>query len=268
MRRNRDKLFLLILILFFSCNAKRIEIRSSSEVPITNASKALEKLRSEKNIHSARIMANVKLDSPKQRFFFKQMLMAKRSGKLYMTSLKFGTPVIHISANKEKVKVYDPRESIFFEGSGTKTILEKLIGIGIEFEDINEIALGSLHIPPSVTISSAWRINEKYIRIKFNNKEGKFDREIFIDERSGNLVYGKFGYGNDKEVEVFFGDHKKVNDHMFPKKIILIKNDPYLEVVLKIKELELNKEIKDSSFEMNIPQGFIPYPIDDLKSLF
>ena len=266
------KLMPALLLLFLACANKTIIIKSRVNLPKDEAIEILRKLRGQgEKLRSIKIKGDVKIDSRKERIVFKEFILLKRPMQIYMTAVKFGTPVIYISINGKIAAVYDPRGNEFylgevFDSDGT----DKLIGIELKLEDLEEALFGGPYIPPEYTLKEADLINNLYQRISVSAGPGNSEvREYWIDSRSKRCFLVKIFNGNTPQgISVGFSDFKRLKENVFPFTINLKRDEPYLTMSIKVKEVYPNTEIDPKNLKIEIPKGVVPKPIENMLSGF
>jgi len=266
---SKAKFFIFLLtFLVLSCATHSLKVKKSSDLDKGTASKILkETLSGRAQIDSIHLEANVKVDSKRKRFFFRQIMSAKRPGMAHLTTIKFGTPIAHISLNEKGVTVFDPKNGQFFSGEDIEGVLKKFTGIGISLNDFLELVFAGFYFESK--IKEAKLINGAYCKILMEDPGSKGKREIWIDSEKkiyvqGTLLQKEAG----EQVTVNFNKYKKFNNNLYPTQIRVKREKPFFEILFKIKSVSF-KSIDDAkSLELPIPPGTVISPLNLIQGIF
>lgn len=267
-RANFIKAVLLFLAAIFllSCHARKFRVRTATVMQKPAAKRVMDIIvQKQQRRHSISLRATLKLDSKRKRVFLKQLILARRPESIYLTSLKFGSPVIYISIDGAEVSAFDPKGT-FFKGTGTGEVIGKITGIDLRTRDLMALILGSLYVCSDYSIERADLVNERYYRISYDCNEG-LNRSILVDSKDMKVIRGKIT-GEEFAVQAVFSNFKAVGEAKYPYRIEVMQREPYFEFVLKSEEVKLNIPINKDNLTIKSPPGIVPLPIEDLERLF
>ena len=140
----------------------------------------------------------------------------------------------------------------------------------INVDELIEIVFGGLFIPPKFEILDAQLYNDRYYRILIRPSALE-SREIMLDWQSKTFFWGKIESRNSisgEEVYIQFSDFRQTGKALYPRKIVIRRSKPYLEIVLKIDEVAFPETMIKDEMEIRIPRGVVPLPIEQLGRLF
>lgn len=262
---------LLLLIIITACSAHGLKIRSRQDLTPQEARQVLLGLKGSRDkLLAVRLKADVKIDSRKKRFFFKELISAKRPDSIHLTTIKFGTPVVFISAKGDNMIAFDPNEDEFFLGRSDARLLKKLTGVELEVKDLFELIFGGIYVPDEFNVMKGELINERYYKIAIDSKERDGERRKFlIDGKNKIILSGEIFVGEGiNAIILSLSKFRGVNEILYPLQLSLKRKEPYVEVVIKIKEARLGDQIEHCELEIVIPKGVTPLPFESLQELF
>jgi hypothetical protein len=225
----------------------------------------MEKVLSQRTLKSADIRANASIESDEERVFFRHFLKADRD-MLSMASYKFGNPLLYVNAYDNSVIVYDPRGGVFYSGNSFKSVSFAIIGMEIGLEDLFESMTGGVYLPEGFKISQAYLINKRYIKVIYEKEAGEgIERHVTVSP--GDIIMEVIIRSAEQSLIINYGNHKVLEGISMPRRISILKEDPFTRVTFKIKKLSLNISTGNAA-PLIIPDGVVPLSIEDMPRLF
>ena len=267
-------LILPLIIFLINCSSHVFEIKTRADLPINEARSILERVSALRGkIKSIIIKADAKIDSRENRFVFEEFITAMKPDMASLTTIKFGTPVLYLSVKSDAVTAFDPRENRYYFGKDFSQVMQNIMDLRLGFRDMIESMFGTLFLPENFEIQKAELLNERYFKIvlaEANQKsEETISREILIDGKKNLFVSAKIkSEGNEEAVSISFLDYRKLEGFEYPFKIVIKRENPWEELVLKITEAKIAEGLTDQEFNIKIPEGYVPLPLRSLGRLF
>lgn len=221
----------------------------------------LEKIATPDSGDILRATARVSLSSPEGNYSRKMALLVQLPCSLRVEAIPlFGPADFFLSANKEALKVFFPGEGKFYEGAATRENLSLFFKVFLSPADMVPLLAGGMppHIPDG---RLSGHMEEGVYRVDI--RSGKRRRSLWVDPASHILT--KIEEADDRRTlwRAAFEDHAVVGGTSYPRKIhVEVKEPERVEMDIRYLDLDTSFAADMAVFDLQVPSGITPIPID------
>jgi hypothetical protein len=247
------KYVLLLVIVFTSCKIKKSTVDSGASIKELSIRKVLKKHASA-DFNKKTIAAKFKVDfeDNKMKQSISVSLKIKKDEVIWLKGTKF-INVFKAKITPEGVQFYSPIEKIYFEGDFS--VLEKLLGIEINFQQLQNLFLGQSIIAPKKERQKVAVINNLHVVTPLV-QASLFDVFFAIDPLHFKLSYQSIiNTSKRQRLDINYPSYTLVEDAFFPEliKIKAKRNKEITSIDFNLKSIVFDVPI-DTSF--TIPKGY------------
>jgi hypothetical protein len=198
------------------------------------------------------------------RYTVKMALLAKRPSSLRIEEMPFlGLPDLFLSANKDRLKVFFPKEGKFYVGKPTRENISKFLPWGTEVDEFLALLFGMP--PPRIAAAERLegRTEDDLYRIDAFNSGRKLG-SLWIDPLDHRLVRTEtVDEIGDVLCEVSLASYGPAGDLIIPKEVILDFFKPEkTNILIRHTIAEIVPDEDEDLFDLEIPAGITPLYID------
>lgn len=247
------KYLLVLLVVFTSCKTKKYAIDSNVIAKEMSAKKVVRKHISA-NFNKETVDAKFKVDfndgDIKQSVSV--YLKIKKDEVIWLKGTKF-ISLFKAKITPEKVRFYSPLKRRYFEGDFS--MLEKLLGTAINFQQLQNLFLGQAILDVKKAKQNIEIVNNSYV-LSPKVQADLFD--AFFEVNPSHFKLDKQSLVNplkEQRLDIRYPSYKLVENEIFPQKIhIKAKQGKKLTTIgFTLKSVKFNTEINTS---FKIPKGY------------
>jgi hypothetical protein len=214
--------------------------------------------RRDQRFQSLRALASVDYRGPEGRRGFEEAVLVRRPDRLRLETLSALGAILVLTANRDQVIGYHPREGLFFRGEASKENLLRYTQIPLDLEEITALLMG---LPP-MAMTSDWALGDSSL---FRYVEGKPVEVVTFDPRLELPVrWYRLGADGSTEVSAVFENFSPTPGGFFPLKIIVEAAGQQRRLEITYQEPEINVEIAPGLFLQEKPANAKEIPIEAL----
>ena len=166
----------------------------------------------------------------------------------------FGAPVFILAGRAERATLLLPREQRVMKDIAVAAVLERLTGLSLGADDLRLLLSGCLVDSPTPTEGRQWPGGWQAVSVAP-------DRVAYIRLRQRQPVIVAADYGPWR---VDYSEHLSG----FPRVVRVRRaGDSSIDITARIGELEVNTSIEPRAFTVDIPPGYDPLTLDELRSV-
>jgi hypothetical protein len=198
------------------------------------------------------------------RYSVKMALVAERPSSLRIEEMPvLGLPVLYLSANKERLKVFFPKEGKFYVGKPTGENLSKFLPWAVEVEDFLALLFG---LPPPRIAGAErleGRVDDDFYRVDAFSGKRKY-ASLWIDPVEHRLVRTEIlSDKGERLCDVHLGSYGPVGHFIIPQEITLSFFKPKMtDVIIRHESIEIIPAVAEDLFDLEIPAGITPQQLD------
>lgn len=207
-----------------------------------------------------RATARISLSSPEGDYSRKMALLLRMPSFLRIETIPlFGPADFFLSANEESLKVFFPGEGKFYVGAATRKNLFLFSKVFLSPDDMVPLLAG---LPPHIAAGQlSGHVEGRLYRVDI--KSGKRRRSLWVDP--GNQTLTKIEDIEDSRVlwRAVFADHIVVSGTPYPRRIhIEVKEPERVNMDIRYLDLDISSAEDTAIFDLRIPSGITPIPMD------
>ena len=250
---SRSALFALLLTTFFltSCAPVRPKL-VGEKVSRTFADGLMhEWYESSSLVTSVQGLAKVKAHSPERSLSGTQVLLAEKPDRLRAETLSpFGSPLLLLTADGEKLSVSIPSRNVYYTGAATPANLGQFVHIPLRLTDLVSVLL---YQPPMIDArkEEAFTLQEGgWLLVR----HGTLRRQELVFNPMRQLVEVSYFADNDMIIKI---EYAKFSDqgNRFPRQFSLELPERKTTVSLEFSDLETNGKLRSGVFLLPPPPG-------------
>ncbi|TXD50140.1 DUF4292 domain-containing protein [Polaribacter sp. IC073] len=247
------KYLVVLTIVFASCKTKKYVIGSNVEATEMSAKKVVRKhlaAKFDKETVDAKLKANFNDGIINQSISV--YLRMQKDEVIWLKGKKF-INVFKAKITPEKVSFYSPLEKTYFEGDFS--MLEKLLGTEINFQQLQHLFLGEAILDVKKEKQDVSIVNNSYV-LSPQVQANLFD--AFFAVNSGHFKLDNQSIVNTlkgQRLEIQYPSYKLVEDEVYPQEINIkaTQGNKLITIDFTLKSVEFNTEINTS---FTIPKGY------------
>jgi len=253
MKRSRLWLWLLLLppLLFGGCATVPV---LPPEIP--PAGEVLQQVDARRQfLQGLKGLARTKLTSPEKSFSASQVLFARRPGFLRAETLSpLGTPALYAVTDGQKLNVYHPSENRYYEGSFQAGSFSLGVPPDLTSEEVVSFLLGEVPRTDYEKVSIRAEREKGLWVLDLEAASREESQTLWVHPRSFYLLRAEFRRPRFSYRAEFTG-FEPVNDILFPRRMLLVSDDPQTRIAVEFYELELNPAWDPQDFVLPVPRG-------------
>jgi hypothetical protein len=198
------------------------------------------------------------------RYSVKLALIAERPSSLRIEEMPLiGLPDLYLSANRQQLKVFFPKEGKFYVGKPTGENLSKFLPWAVEVEDFLALLFGMP--PPRIagTERLEGRVDDDLYRIDAFSGGRKY-ASLWIDPVEHRLVRTEsLSEKGERIYDVHLSSYGPVGNFIIPQEITLSFFKPKMtDVIIRHESIEIVPAVSEDLFDLEIPAGITPLQLD------
>ena len=247
------KYFLVLIIIFTSCNVKKNVINNITVAKKMSAKKVARKhvaANFNKKTLAAKFKVNFNDGVTKQSISVQ--LKIKKDEIIWLKGTKF-INIFKAKITPEKVRFYSPLEKKYFEGDFS--LLEKLLGTEINFQKLQNLFLGQALLDVKKVRQEVVIVNNAYV---LSPKKQAILFDAFFTVSPNHFKLESQSIVNTlkaQRLDVQYTSYKPLKGEVFPQQMNIkaTQENKTTTIGFILKSIELNKEINTS---FTIPNGY------------
>jgi hypothetical protein len=247
------KYLVVFLIVFTSCKAKKYAIDASTIAKEISAKKVVRKHLSS-NFNKETLDAKFKVNFRNTKFkqSISVQLKIKKDEVIWLKGTKF-INVFKAKITPEKIRFYSSLENTYFEGNFS--VLEKLLGIEINFQQLQNLFLGQAILEIKKEKQQVEIVDNSYVLSPVIQAK-LFDAFFAINPAHFKLDYQSIGNSlKRRQLDIKYPSYKLIDDEVFPQEINIkaAQNKKFTTIDFILNTVEFNKDLNTS---FTIPKGY------------
>ena len=247
------KYLVVFLIVFTSCKAKKYAIDASTIAKEISAKKVVRKHLSS-NFNKETLDAKFKVNFRNTKFkqSISVQLKIKKDEVIWLKGTKF-INVFKAKITPEKIRFYSSLENTYFEGNFS--VLEKLLGIEINFQQLQNLFLGQAILEIRKEKQQVEIVDNSYV-LSPEIQAKLFDAFFAVNSAHFKLDYQSIGNSlKRKQLDIKYPSYKLIEDEIFPQEINIkaAQNKKLTTIDFILNTVEFNKDLNTS---FTIPKGY------------
>jgi outer membrane lipoprotein-sorting protein len=208
-------------------------------------------------------IAKVKVRSSDKSFSVKEFISAQGPYSLRLETLNpLGQPVFYAVTDGEEVFIFNPSEKKFYFGSASLETVSLFIPLSLSIEELVPIVLGRMPLIDYDDEQVSCKEVDGFYSLQLSAKDGSVVQLLKISVDNLAVVESAtYEPGGALVRSLQFGDHEKIGDVLFPKRISVFMPHDETRVVIRYKKLEILPEISAHEFRLTAPQGVEVVPL-------
>jgi hypothetical protein len=247
------KYLVVFLIVFTSCKAKKYAIDAGTIAKEISAKKVVRKHLSS-NFNKETLDAKFKVNFRNTKFkqSISVQLKIKKDEVIWLKGTKF-INVFKAKITPEKIRFYSSLENTYFEGNFS--VLEKLLGIEINFQQLQNLFLGQAILEIKKEKQQVEIVDNSYV-LSPEIQAKLFDAFFAINPAHFKLDYQSIGNSlKRRQLDIKYPSYKLIDDEVFPQEINIkaAQNKKFTTIDFILNTVEFNKDLNTS---FTIPKGY------------
>ncbi|WP_299012666.1 DUF4292 domain-containing protein [uncultured Polaribacter sp.] len=249
------KYIVFLVLVFSSCKSNKVTVDANGIAKKMSAKKVAKKHNAsnfDKETVDAKFKANFNNGKLKQSISVQ--LKIKKDEVIWLKGTKF-INIFKIKITPEKVSYYSPLEKRSFEGDFT--LLEKVLGVAVNFNQLQNLFLGQAMLDLKETKSNVVISKNSYV---LTPKEQALLFNAFFSINSQHFKLDAqeiVGNTKNQKLSIKYPSYKLINEVVFPKQINIKaqENSKLTTIDFQLKSVLFNTPINTS---FKIPSGYKP----------
>ncbi len=256
MKKIHFTILTLIIILLSSCKSTKA-VTAASAIKSLSAKKVVKKHLSS-NFEGETIDAKLKVryKDKKEDIGFSVKMKIKKDEVIWLKGTKIIT-IFKAKITPEKVSFYSPYKKNYFEGDFT--MLKKLLGFDVNFQQLQNMLLGQAVLDISEKKQKVDIVNSSY---QLHPKKQPLLFDIFYQVHPEHYKLKKQYLVNQlkaQQLDIEYTDYLKKDDLLFPKQTVITAKE-------KSKFTNITMEVRSINFNTNLEMPFrIPSGYKEIK---
>ncbi|MFQ5691609.1 MAG: DUF4292 domain-containing protein [Nitrospinota bacterium] len=228
----------------------------------------LDRVRARRNgFRDLRGLVEITLDSPRERYAGKAVLVLQAEGSIRLEPLNFfGQPVFYLVAHKDQLEAYAPREGNLFRGRATARNLHQWMGIPLSPREVVNILWGGMpSLDAGAGLTAVWdgAVGKAgSYRLDFLSG-GRVARRSWVDPRTLlPLRFQAFDARGGVLLTVRYEDYRRVSGVWLPEAVEVAVGPSERTLSLSYGRVAVNGGLGPLAFHLPVPQGTPVIPID------
>ena len=247
------KYFVVFVIVFTSCKTKK-NLMSANTIAEEMSAKKVARKHIASNFDKKTVEAKLKanFNNGKLKQSISVSLRMKKDEVIWLKGTKFIT-VFKAKITPTSVSYYSPYAKNYFEGDFT--MLKKLLGTDINFQQLQNLLLGQSLTNVKDQKQNVVIEDNSYV-LSPENQANLFD--IFFSVNPSHFKLDKQSIVNSlksQRLDIFYPSYKVIDDEVFPSEIKIKAKQPgkFTNIDFIVRSVEFNTEINTS---FSIPKGY------------
>ena len=260
--RSRRFFFLVTLaVLLSACATVAPPSMPQLPAPQWESGKLIEAISQRRaQFSSLRALARITYAGPDGKHGFDEAVLVQRPDRLRLETLSMLGAILIVTANKQEIIGYHPREGIMVRGQSSKANLLRYTQIPLELDEITALLAG---LPPVDASKPSQQDGNTLI---FAANGIKKDTVSFESRQPAPTQWQRFNSAGAVELTALFSDYIATPAGLFPSKINLDAPLQNKKLEIRFQEPELNATIPADSFSQQKPAHVQEIPIEAIGS--
>jgi outer membrane lipoprotein-sorting protein len=211
-------------------------------------------------IRTLRALAHVNYTGPEGKQSFDEAVLVQRPDRLRLETLSMLGAILIVTANKQEIIGYHPREGIMVRGQSSKANLLRYTQIPLELDEITALLAG---LPP---VDGSKPAQQDGNTLVFSANGVKKDAVSFESQQPVPTQWQRFNSSGAVELSASFSDYVNTAAGLFPGKINIEAPLQKKKLEIRFQEPELNASIQADQFSQSKPAHVQEVPIEAIGS--
>ena len=229
--------------------------------PKWEAAKLLDSINQRgEQTRTLRALARVNYTGPEGKQSFDEAVLVQRPDRLRLETLSMLGAILIVTANKQEIIGYHPREGIMVRGQSSKANLLRYTQIPLELDEITALLAG---LPP---VNASTPSQQDGNTLIFAPSGFKKDTVSFESQQPVPTQWQRFNNSGAVELTATFTDYVNTAAGLFPGKINIDAPLQKKKLEIRFQEPELNGSIQADQFSQTKPAHVKEVPIEAIGS--
>lgn len=244
---------LIFTVIFTSCKSSKKIIDNNSSIKKISARKVVKKhIASNFNKKTVDAKLKVKFKNAKENKTFSVRMKIKKDEVIWLRGIYIIT-VFKAKITPTKVSYYSPHFKDYFEGDFS--VLKKLLGVDINFEQLQNMLLGQSLLDIKSEKQNVEIVEQSY-RLSPKKQPNLFDIFFFVNPL--NFKLNKQTLVNtlkNQQLDIIYPEYSKIKNTLFPKKIVIKakESNTLTTIDMLVKSVLFNSNV---NIPFKIPSGY------------
>ena len=232
---------------------------------VCSSQKILREFKEEENTFTClKGIAKIRVESPKEKFSVKEIIIAKRPQCLRLETLNpLGQPLFFIVTDGKELSLFSPSENKFYRGVASRKNVSLFFHVNLGLEETVSIILGKVPLIDYDAERAECQMEGDFYVLKLSTRDKKFKQIIKVRHSDQKVVESDtYMQGEGLVRTTKFRRYEKAGETFFPREITVVLPRDETRVKINYKEIELFSEIDQDQFRLIAPQGVEVLPLE------
>ena len=209
-------------------------------------------------------IAKIKVESPKEKFSVKEIVITKRPQCLRLETLNpLGQPLFFIVTDGKELSLFSPSENKFYQGIASRKNVSLFFHVNLGLEETVSILLGKVPLIDYDAEQAECRMRGKFCVLKLSTRDKKLTQILKVNLSDQKVVESEtYKQEEGLVLTTEYRSYERKRGIPFPREIIVTLPRDETRVKIHYKEIELLSEIDSDQFRLLPPQGVEVLPLE------
>ena len=209
-------------------------------------------------------IAKIKVESPKEKFSVKEIVITKRPQCLRLETLNpLGQPLFFIVTDGKELSLFSPSENKFYRGIASRKNVSLFFHVNLGLEETVSIILGKVPLIEYDAEHAECQMEADFYVLELSTKDKKLTQILKVNLSDQKVVESEtYKQGEGLILTAQYKRYEKIGGISFPREITVTMPRDETRVKINYKEIELLSEIDPDQFRLLPPQGVEVLPLE------
>lgn len=209
-------------------------------------------------------IAKIKVESPKEKFSVKEIVITKRPQCLRLETLNpLGQPLFFIVTDGKELSLFSPSENKFYQGIASRKNVSLFFHVNLGLEETVSILLGKVPLIDYDAEQAECQMRGKFCVLKLSTRDKKLTQILKVNLSDQKVVESEtYKQEEGLVLTTEYRSYERKRGISFPREIIVTLPRDETRVKIHYKEIELLSEIDPDQFRLLPPQGVEVLPLE------
>ena len=209
-------------------------------------------------------IAKIKVESPKEKFSVKEIVITKRPQCLRLETLNpLGQPLFFIVTDGKELSLFSPSENKFYRGIASRKNVSLFFHVNLGLEETVSIILGKVPLIEYDAEHVECQREADFYVLKLSTKDKKLTQILKVNLSDQKVVESEtYKQGEGLILTAQYKRYEKIGGISFPREITVTMPRDETRVKIHYKQIELLSEIDPDQFRLLPPQGVEVLPLE------
>lgn len=210
-----------------------------------------------KSLNDLKSFARIVVKKNDQKQTLKQAIVVRGADSIRIDVLSLFNQPLGVFIQKPNLTVlFDPSQSKYYRGKEALNLIERLLGMELNFEEFIPLVSGNVPFVDQLTPKNSWISEDgSTYKLVLQSTGSEYNFTVEIDAETQNPKKLTKLANNREFYEVAWENFKKVDGYDLPHLLEWSNSYGDENLVVKLNKPVPNTGIKDSVFNLNIPQN-------------